>query len=276
MYNFIPVKNFKVTLYHNLIKKKNNNFLLLKSTLSSLCINNKKLRNVRLLPPKLYRRQCYSNPSLAVELNDLSSLYFEKFQYKLNKNFYLTQDICLTHKFYFNKFFLSCLTSCVTSALFTTHFLINFKCFYTFQNDYFNVFYSVALLRTFVLKRCLLMKALSTCFFVILSPNLFYCHVGFYSKLEILGYARRSWFSHNKSYFYLKLGQSYINKVRIPNRVLLRLVKRRMITIFTFTRRLLNNFSYKLYRLKSADNYKGFGVRLSLIKLVLKNKRILK
>ena len=105
---------------------------------------------------------------------------------------------------------------------------------------------------------------------MVLNNKLFFLNAGKLDSLRILGYARRAWYSKTKKFIFLKVGNSYINKFILPHKLLVILNKKRLITLYTFSVRLLIKYAYFFFFLKPADHYKGFGIRLASKKLVLK------
>lgn len=99
-----------------------------------------------------------------------------------------------------------------------------------------------------------------------------FLHLGIKDSLEITGYFRRMWFSKNPKYLNLKVGNSYINRILIPKIVILKLIKKRVLFLFSFDLRFFKKFVNTIVSLQSADPYKSSGIRLKSKNLFIKEK----
>ena len=90
---------------------------------------------------------------------------------------------------------------------------------------------------------------------------IYFSHFSQKTTLRVTGYFRRVWLISYKKLLCLKIGKSFINKIKLPNKLALSVVKRRLVKICSSSRRLLIWFSKKIYKLQPADPYRFEGIR---------------
>lgn len=90
-------------------------------------------------------------------------------------------------------------------------------------------------------------------------------------RLSVTGYSRRAWINKSRSWIFFKVGQSFINKIKIPFSIRVRLVRKRMLFLVSSNWRTLCKFSHRIYNLRKADNYRAEGIQLKSQPLTLKN-----
>lgn len=87
-----------------------------------------------------------------------------------------------------------------------------------------------------------------------------FSNYNFTSKLEIVGYIRRAWYSKLFKQLLLRVGYSHYNLVLNTNTVFLKLIKKRIILLFSNSKVLLNNVYYNTLKTKPSDSYKIAGI----------------
>lgn len=90
---------------------------------------------------------------------------------------------------------------------------------------------------------------------------IYFSHFGQKTTLRVTGYFRRVWLVSHKKLLCLKIGKSFINKIKIPNKLTLSIVKRRLIKICSSSRRLIVWFTKNIYKLQPADPYRFEGIK---------------
>lgn len=81
---------------------------------------------------------------------------------------------------------------------------------------------------------------------------------GLFNKLKIAGYIRRATF--HQSTLFLKLGRSFVNKIALPKKILIRIIKFRMLHFFSNDLAFLNNYLSLLVKLNPSSPYKETGI----------------
>ena len=161
-------------------------------------------------------------------------------------------------------------------------FLCSFKFFFNFYNKlrskksfFLSPVYEFSILNQDLLNYFYL-KSKVNLFLNLLHNSCYNLNMGLSDSLEITGYARRSWFSSSKKHIVLKVGKTHLDSVFISNKVLITLVRKRLIYLYTYNLRYLKKISYAIHSSKPADIYKGAGIILKSLNLQLKKRVILK
>lgn len=107
----------------------------------------------------------------------------------------------------------------------------------------------------------------------LLISNLSFFHAGSFFKLEIIGYIRRAWYANNQKALVLRLGYSFLNRYFLINVVYLKLIKKRILLIFSLYKDVVYHLVKLIKSLKPVDSYKLAGISLYKEKISLKKSK---